>query len=95
MQRVKLNLAVIALLLGTGAAYAQSALVKNADPNYANDGGTLSSPNWIPLTLPKGTAPGTYRCSGGSNVCSAFFSSAPSAHQAPPTGYDVGVYIEN
>ncbi len=96
MKKIKLNLALIAVLLGTGAAVATTTSKHFTAPNYYNTG-TSASPNWVPLTRSIGTVddPGTYRCDAASNICTAFFSTPPAAHQVPTSDFSSGKYLEN
>jgi len=96
MKRIKFNLAIIAVLMGSGAALATTSHKKFTAPNYYNSG-TISNPTWVPLTRVLGTIddPGTYRCDAAQNVCTAFFSSPPTSHQAVPADNTSGKYMVN
>ncbi len=96
MKRIKLNFAILAILLGTGLALAAKPAHHHFNaPNYYNTG-TLTVPIWVPLTRSLGSPddPGTYSCASQSNYCTAYFSSPPSSHQIP-TDYEAGKYTEN
>ena len=97
MKRIKFNLAIAAMVLGSGAALATTSHKKFTAPNYFNNAGTSSSPNWVPLTRTLGTIedPGTYRCDAASNICTAYFSSPPPAHQVPSSDFTSGKYMVN
>jgi|GEM_PF-5287327 len=96
MKRIKLNLALAAVLLAAGSALATTNHQKFTAPNYYNSG-TLANPNWVQLTRSIGTVddPGTYRCDIASDYCTAYFSSPPASNQVPTSDFASGNYVEN
>lgn len=88
-------MALIAVLLGSGAAFATKSNHRFAVQNYRNTG-TLTSPVWVPQSRMKGTEeePGTYRCDSDPNYCTAHFNSTPSPG-AIPTDFENGIYVVN
>lgn len=75
MNLKKLNLGLVALLLGFGLVMTQSAFTKKNTPNYGKD----ENGNWHLITgltqVGSTTEPGTnqYRCLDEVSVCKAYF----------------------
>lgn len=90
MNLKKLNLGLVALLLGFGLVMTQSAFKAKTTPNYGKD----SSGNWHLITgmtqVDLLTEPGEnqYRCLDQNNVCKAYFNYSNPAQNA--TNFEPG-----
>jgi hypothetical protein len=90
MKRIKSNLALVALLLGSGAAFAFAAPAPARPLSlYAYDS---TAGQWNQTAIDPAKEGINWQCSGGTGVCTAYFSSKPALHATPPSGYEPGVF---
>lgn len=92
MLRIKLNLTLLAVVLGLGSAFAFRAPAASKTLQLYSYNAALGQWNQTPIDPNQEGQPGGWQCTTESNVCTAYFSSKPSIHQAPPAGYEVGVF---
>ena len=90
MLQLKSKLTLLALLIGISAAFAFKAPARPKTLQLYAYNTTLGQ--WEQTPIDPNQEGTSWDCSGVSGVCTAYFSSKPALHQAPPAGYEVGVY---
>jgi hypothetical protein len=87
MKNVKINLSVLAVLLGVTFAFGTNHKTERALQQYANTSST-STTHWVLNTRSEGGDSGEYQCTDVQKPCTAFFNSQPADGTPAPISPD-------
>jgi hypothetical protein len=95
MKRLKINFAILPMVLGVSAAFAAKTPSHRFLNQFANTS-TTGTTHWISQTRAMGPGVGQYTCEDDPKACTALFSNSPSNPPADgtpaPAGSVFGIY---